>query len=80
MLIYFFVTSTESSSIRLFMGSLKRKLIPEEFNLPVIARSTFNDAFSRFSPNLFRDVFFHLLSNLQLMHIPELAVFGTLYV
>jgi len=79
MLVYYFVSSNKNSSIRLFMNLLKKGLIPEELNIPIIPRSTFNDAFSRFSPNLFRDVFLYLLSSLQLKHIPELAIFGTLY-
>ena len=55
MLIYYFVTSNEHSSIKIFIGLLKKGLIPKELNIPITPRSTFNDAFSRFSIDLFRD-------------------------
>lgn len=61
------------------MKLLEKGLISKEINISAVKRSTFTDAFSRFSPNLFRDVFSYLLSKLTLNHIPELAVFGTLY-
>jgi hypothetical protein len=44
-----------------------------------VARSTFNDAFERFSPDLFKEVFIYLLKTLSLIAIPELAALGTLY-
>jgi hypothetical protein len=61
------------------MSMLKKGLISEELNIPITPRSTFYDAFSRFSISLFRDVFIHLLSGLKMKHIPELAAFGSLY-
>ena len=79
MLIYFFVTSNEHSSIKIFIGVLKKGLVPGELNIPITPRSTFNDAFSRFSIDLFRDAFTYLLSELKIKHIPELSVFGILY-
>ncbi len=42
-------------------------------------RSTFNEAFERFSPDLFRAVFVFLLGTLTLQTVPELAALGVFY-
>ena len=77
-LIFFFVQG--GASLKLFINTmLNRGLLSDNLNLRAVPYSTFSDAFERFSPDLFREVFFSLLSSLQLKSIPELAAFGTLY-
>lgn len=77
-LIYFF--TSEFTSLKLFINThLNKGLLPEGISLPAVPYSTFSDAFERFSPNMFREVFFYLLSSLQLKQIPELVALGTLY-
>ena len=77
-LIYYFVSGAKS--IKLLINTLLNKgLLPNELNLRQVPYSTFSDAFERFSPNLFRDVFQHLIKDLHFKEIPELMVLGTLY-
>ena len=77
LLVYYFVSGTQS--IALLMDNLTKDLIPPELRLPKVPRSTFNDAFERFSPDLFRTIFVGLLSTLALKTIPEMQALGTLY-
>jgi hypothetical protein len=77
-LIYYFVSI--ATSLKLLINTLLNKgLLPNELNLRQVPYSTFSDAFERFSPNLFRDVFQHLIKDLHFKEIPELMVLGTLY-
>lgn len=67
-------------SLKLFINTkLNQGLLPSSLNLTPVPYNTFRDAFERYSPHLFRTVFEHLVTTLPLKHIPELAVFGTLY-
>jgi hypothetical protein len=78
LLAYYFVS--DIASIALLLDTYLRKhLLPTALNLRYVPRSTFNDAFERFSPDLFRDVFVFLLSKIQLQVVPELAALGVFY-
>ena len=61
-------------SIALFLTTyLKKDLLSPRLKLPYVPRSTFNDAFERFSPDLFRAVFVSAISSLSLCVVPEIA-------
>jgi hypothetical protein len=77
-LVYYF--TTEAKSLKLLInGLLNKGLLPNELELRQVPYSTFSDAFERFSPELFRAVFQHLLQTLHFKKIPELMALGTLY-
>lgn len=77
-LIYFFVTG--GGSLKLFICTkLNKGLLPNTLNLQHVPYSTIGEAFERFSVNLFRDVFRHILQTVQFKDIPELAALGKLY-
>lgn len=78
LLAYYFVS--DIASIALLLDThLRKQLVPAALKLRYVPRSTFNDAFERFSPDLFRDVFVFLLSKIQLQVVPELAALGVFY-
>ena len=67
-------------SIALFLTTyLQQGLLSPRLKLSYVPRSTFNDAFERFSPELFRAVFVYLLSSLSLRVVPEIAALGVFY-
>ena len=77
LLMYFFASGRES--FKLFItAELNKGLLPAALNLQPVPYSTANEAFERFSVNLFRDVFQHLLQTVPFRYIPELAALGTL--
>lgn len=78
LLIFYFVSDIPSIAL-LLNTYLKKDLLPPALKLRKVPRSTFNDAFERFSPDLFKEVFIYLLKTLSLMAIPELAALGTIY-
>jgi len=78
LLIFYFVSNIPSIAL-LLNTHLKKDLLSPALKLRKVARSTFNDAFERFSPDLFKEVFIYLLKTLSLIAIPELAALGTLY-
>jgi hypothetical protein len=78
LLIFYYVSDIPSIAL-LLDTYLKKGLLPPALKLSQVARSTFNDAFERFSPDLFQAVFIHLLNTLSLKAIPELAALGILY-
>ena len=76
-LIYFFAAGEKS--LKLFITTkLNKGLLPATVNLQPVPYSTANEAFERFSINLFRDVFQYLLQTVPFKQIPELAALGTL--
>jgi hypothetical protein len=78
-LLAYYVVS-DIPSIALFIAThLQKGLLSPALKLPYVPRSTFNDAFERFSPDLFRAVFAFLLSSLSLHVVPELAALGVFY-
>jgi hypothetical protein len=77
-LVYYFTSEAQSLKL-LINGLLNKGLLPNELNIPQVPYSTFSDALERFSPDLFRAGFKHLIQNLHLKEIPELMVLGTLY-
>lgn len=76
--VYYFTSGAKSLKL-LINGLLNKGLLPDELKLRQVPYSTFSDAFERFSPNLFRSVFQHLIQKLHFKEIPELMVLGTLY-
>jgi hypothetical protein len=78
LLIFYFVSNIPSIAL-LLNTHLKKDLLSPALKLRKVARSTFNDAFERFSPDLFKEVFIYLLKTLSLIAIPELAALGLLY-
>jgi hypothetical protein len=78
LLAFYFVSDIASIAL-LLDTSLKKRLVSPALKLRYVPRSTFNDAFERFSPDLFRDVFVFLLSKIQLQVVPELATLGIFY-
>ena len=78
LLIFYFVS--DHSSAKLLINTLLEKdLLPPKLNLPKVPYTTFNDAFGRFSPDIFKAVFIALLSSLSLHSVPELSTLGVLY-
>jgi hypothetical protein len=70
---------SEIESLKVFINTyLNKGLVPPALQLPKVPLSTFNDAFERFTPDLFRAVFYHLLSTLKFKQVPELMTLGTL--
>jgi hypothetical protein len=78
LLIFYYVSDIPSIAL-LLNTYLKKDLLSPALKLPKVARSTFNDAFERFPPDLFQSAFIYLLKTLSLKAIPELAALGTLY-
>jgi hypothetical protein len=78
LLIFYYVSDIPSIAL-LLDTYLKKDLLSPALRLSKVARSTFNDAFERFPPDLFQSVFIYLLKTLSLKAIPELAALGTLY-
>jgi len=78
LLIFYFVSDIPSIAL-LLNTYLKKDLLSPELKLSKVPRSTFNDAFERFSPDLFKEMFIYLLKTLSLAAISELAALGPLY-
>ena len=78
-LLAFYVVSDIPSIALLIKTYLKKGLLSPALKLRYVPRSTFNDAFERFSPDLFRDVFIFLFSTISLQSVPELAALGVFY-
>jgi hypothetical protein len=78
LLIFYYVSNIPSIAL-LLDTYLEKGLLSPALKLSKVARSTFNDAFERFSPDLFQAVFIHLIKTLSLKAISELAALGTLY-
>jgi hypothetical protein len=78
LLVFYFVSDIPSIAL-LIKTYLKKNLVSPALKLRYVPRSTFNDAFERFSPDLFRDVFVFLLSTISLHVVPELAALGVFY-
>jgi len=78
LLIYYFVSGTKSLKL-LVQTQLNMGLLPPELGLRAVPYSTCQDAFERFSPDLFQAVFQYLLSTRSFKAVPELATLGTLY-
>lgn len=78
LLIFYFVSGIPS--VKLLIDTyLKKDLLSPDLNLPKVPYSTFNDAFERFPPDLFKAIFASLLCSVSLQSVPELATLGILY-
>lgn len=75
----FYCVSDIPSIALLIKTYLKKGLLSPALKLRYVARSTFNDAFERFSPEMFRAVFVFLLSTVSVKAVPELAALGVFY-
>jgi len=60
-------------------GKLNKGLLPSSLEIKPVPYSTLSDAFERFPPNLFKEVFQYLVSNLPFKKVYELTALGTLY-
>jgi len=78
LLAYYYVSGIQSIAL-LINTYLKKGLLDSSLNLSYVPRTTFNEGFERFSPDMFRDVFVFLLSSLSLQVVPELATLGVFY-
>ena len=78
LLIYYFTTG--GSSLKLLVnGQLNQGFLAPSLGIKPVPYSTLNDAFGRFSPDLFRNVFQYLVAHLPFKKVPELAKLGILY-
>ena len=74
-LVYYFVVGVKSG--RLLLTHLRHA--PAELNLPAcLKKSTFFEAFRRYSPNNARELFSKLCSRLSFFPVPEMADLGLL--
>lgn len=78
LLIYYCVSGSKSLKL-LIQTQLNTGLLPAALGLRPVPYSTCQEAFERFSPQLFQEVFRHLLSRFSFKAVPELAALGTLY-
>jgi len=77
LLMCFFVIHPES--LKLFITTkLNKGLLPEALGFSPVPYSTFQEGFSRFSPDLFRDVFQHTLKTLSFKSVPDFSALGIL--
>ncbi len=77
LMVYFYVSG--STSLKLLVQSrLNLGLLPESLGLRPVPYSTCQDAFERFSPDLFRAAFHYLLAHLPFKAAPEFAALGCL--
>ena len=77
LLMCFFLTHPDS--LKLFITTkLNNGLLPKEFGFSAVPYSTFQEGFSRFSPDLFRDVFQHTLKTLSFKSVPDFSALGIL--
>lgn len=66
-------------SLKLFITTqLNQGLLPNALGFTPIPYSTFQEGFSRFSPDLFRDVFQHTLKILSFKSVPDFSALGIL--
>ncbi len=66
-------------SLKLFIATkLNHGLLPREFGFSPVPYSTFQEGFSRFPPDLFRDVFQHTLKTLSFKSVPDFSALGIL--
>ena len=66
-------------SLKLFIATkLNHGLLPREFGFSPVPYSTFQEGFSRFPPDLFRDVFQHTLKTLSFKSVPDFSALGVL--
>ena len=77
LLIFYFVSGQKSCNQ--FIDALNKNQFPSELNLKSVPYSTFKEGFERFSPALFRNLFFKLLSVITIASIPELNSLGQLF-
>ena len=77
LMVYFYVSG--STSLKLLVQTrLSLGLLPERLGLRPVPYSTCQDAFERFSPDLFQAAFQYLLAHLPFKAVPEFAALGCL--
>ena len=66
-------------SLKLFITTkLNHGLLPKKLGFSPVPYSTFQEGFSRFSPDLFRDVFQYTLKTLSFKSVPDFSALGVL--
>ncbi len=63
-------------SVRLLITEIKTSETAEKLNLVDVQQATYNEAFNRYDPKIFREIFHKLLSSLNLLIIPEIQALG----
>lgn len=77
LLMFFFLIHPDS--LKLFIATkLNKGLLPSVLGFSPVPYSTFQEGFSRFSPNLFRDVFQHTLKTISFKAVPDFSALGIL--
>jgi hypothetical protein len=74
-----FAIISQIKSISLLITETKSHRDAEKMGLVVASKSMYNEAFSRYKPELFRRIFFQLLANLNLKEINELKSLGRFF-
>jgi hypothetical protein len=77
LMVYFYVSGSTSLKL-LIQTRLNSGLLPSALGLYPVPYTTCQDAFERFSPDLFRAAFQHLLAHLPFKAVPEFAALGCL--
>jgi len=63
-------------SISLLITEIRTSSAAEEFGLPDASNSMYSEAFSRYSPDIFRMIFYELLASVSFLNIPEISHLG----
>ncbi len=72
----FFAIFCKIPSIRLLITEIKTSGTAEKLNLVNAQKATYNEAFNRYDPKIFRDIFYKLLGAVNLLVIPEIQALG----
>ena len=77
LLMFFFLI--HPNSLKLFITTkLNKGLLPDVLGFNPVPYSTFQEGFSRFSPNLFRDIFQQALKTVSFKAVPDFSALGIL--
>ncbi len=63
-------------SISLLVTEIRTSAAGEKLSLADASKSMYSEAFARYSPDLFRTVFYQLLASVSFLHIPEISHLG----
>ena len=76
-LIYGFIMGIPS--IALLVTHIKTKPELRKLNAVIASKSMYSEAFSRYSPDLYRSIFLKILKNIQFQNIPDLENLGKIF-
>ncbi len=71
-----FAILSKIPSISLLITQIKTSEIARNLNLVEVSKTTYNEAFGRYDPKIFREIFYKLLNSLNLLAIPEIQALG----